>query len=121
VRFIFRNVLNYGYFRTGSVSTIVQKALLRWVKAKGRILEVKVKIAAEKVDVLYKRRNNEMLLLYGDKTEEFDAVNGEGSEHVIEKKAIKVFHRIYLSLQEDEVELANPLFDIFNDLINYLQ
>jgi DNA primase len=30
-------------------------------------------------------------------------------EHVIEKK-YKVFHRIYLSLQEDEVELANPLF-----------
>jgi DNA primase len=26
-----------------------------------------------------------------------------------------------LSLQEDEVELANPLFDIFNDLINYFQ
>jgi DNA primase len=41
-------------------------------------------------------------------------------EHVIEKKQYKVFHRIYLSLQEDEVELANPLFrDIFNDLINY--
>jgi hypothetical protein len=40
-------------------------------------------------------------------------------EHVIEKSNI-VFHRIYLSLQEDEVELANPLFrDIFNDLINY--
>jgi hypothetical protein len=47
--------------------------------------------------------------------------NGEGEiEHVIEKKQYKVFHRIYLSLQEDEVELANPLFrDIFNDLINY--
>jgi DNA primase len=46
--------------------------------------------------------------------------NGEGEiEHVIEKQ-YKVFHRIYLSLQEDEVELANPLFrDIFNDLINY--
>jgi DNA primase len=37
-------------------------------------------------------------------------------EHVIEKKAISSIHRIYLSLQEDEVELANPLFrDIFND------
>jgi DNA primase len=51
------------------------------------------------------------MLLYGDKTEEFEDVfkiNGEGEiEHVIEKKN-KVFHRIYLSLQEDEVELANP-------------
>jgi DNA primase len=38
----------------------------------------------------------------------------------LRKKQYKVFHRIYLSLQEDEVELANPLFrDIFNDLINY--
>jgi DNA primase len=37
---------------------------------------------------------------------------------VIEKKQYKVFHRIYLSLQEDEVELANPLFRD-NDLINY--
>jgi DNA primase len=84
-------------------------------------------IAAEKVDVLYRleRKIIEMLLLYGDKTEEFEDVllksNGEGEiEHVIEKKQYKVFHRIYLSLQEDEVELANPLFrDIFNDLINY--
>jgi DNA primase len=82
---------------------------------------------AEKVDVLYRleRKIIEMLLLYGDKTEEFEDVllksNGEGEiEHVIEKKEYKVFHRIYLSLQEDEVELANPLFrDIFNDLINY--
>jgi len=82
---------------------------------------------AEKVDILYRleRKIIEMLLLYGDKTEEFEDVllksNGEGEiEHVIEKKEYKVFHRIYLSLQEDEVELANPLFrDIFNDLINY--
>jgi DNA primase len=41
------------------------------------------------------RKIIEMLLLYGDKTEEFeDALksNGEGEiEHVIEKKAIKYF------------------------------
>jgi DNA primase len=64
-----------------------------------------------------------MLLLYGDKTEEFeDALksNGEGEiEHVIEKKAYKVFHRIYLSLQEDEVELANLCFVTYQRLINY--
>ena len=90
---------------------------------------VKNDIAAdvEKVDVLYRleRKIIEMLLLYGDQTEVFEDVllksNGEGEiEHVVEKKEYKVFHRIYLSLQEDEVELANPLFrDIFNDLINY--
>ena len=33
---------------------------------------------------------------------------------------VKVHQRIYLSLQEDEVELANPLFkEIYNDLIVY--
>ncbi|MFQ3173010.1 MAG: DNA primase [Flavobacterium sp.] len=83
--------------------------------------------SVEKVDILYRleRKIIEILLLYGNKTEEFEDVllksNGEGEiEHIIEKKQYKVFHRIYLSLQEDEVELANPLFrEIFNDLINY--
>jgi DNA primase len=82
---------------------------------------------AEKVDVLYRleRKIIEILLLYGNKTEEFEDVllqtNAEGEiEHVNEKKEYKVYQRIYLSLQEDEVELANPLFkEIFNDLINH--
>lgn len=81
----------------------------------------------EKVDVLYRleRKIIEILLLYGNKTELFEDVllrsNEDGEvEHVTEMKEYKVFHRIYLSLQEDEVELANPLFrEIFNDLINY--
>lgn len=80
-----------------------------------------------KIDVLYRleRKIIEILLLYGNKTEEFEDVlfktNEEGEiEHVTEKKQYKVYQRIYLSLQEDEVELANPLFrDIFNDLVNY--
>ncbi|MES2575293.1 MAG: DNA primase [Bacteroidota bacterium] len=81
----------------------------------------------QKIDILYglERKIIEILLLYGNKTEEFEDVllkaNEEGEiENVIEKKEYKVFQRIYLSLQEDEVELANPLFrDIFNSLINY--
>jgi DNA primase len=84
-------------------------------------------IQIEKVDILYglERKIIEILLLYGNKTEEFEDVllktNEEGEiENVIEKKEYKVYQRIYLSLQEDEVELANPLFrDIFNNLINY--
>ncbi|MDR7371798.1 DNA primase [Flavobacterium aquidurense] len=84
----------------------------------------------EKVDILYRleRKVIEILLLYGDKTEEFEDVllksNEEGEiEMVTEKKEYKVFQRIYLSLQEDEVELSNNLFrDIFTDLISfYLQ
>ncbi|MCW2120521.1 DNA primase [Flavobacterium sp. 7A] len=84
----------------------------------------------EKVDILYRleRKIIEILLLYGNKEEEFEdtfmKTNEDGDiVNVVEKKSLKVFYRIYLSLQEDEVELANPLFRaIFNDLINhYLQ
>lgn len=67
----------------------------------------------------------EILLLYGNKEEEFEDVllkadeNGDMIEEK-EMKSYKVYQRIYLSLQEDEVELANPVFkNIYNDLINY--
>jgi len=81
----------------------------------------------EKVDILYRleRKIIEILLLYGNKTEEFEDVllrtNEDGEVvNVSEKKEYKVFQRIYLSLHEDEVELANPLFKaIFNDLIEF--
>lgn len=84
-------------------------------------------IVAQKVDVLYEleRKIIEILLLYGDKMEEFEDVvlitNEEGEiAESTEKKEVKVYQRIYLSLQEDEVELANPLFlNIYNHLINY--
>lgn len=84
-------------------------------------------VETSKVDVLYRleRKIIEILLLYGNKIEEFEDVylkTNEGGEieTVTEKKEYKVYQRIYLSLQEDEVELANPLFrDIFNDLIQY--
>ena len=84
-------------------------------------------VQAHKIDILYhlERKIIEILLLYGNKTEEFDDIllktNSEGEvEHIVEKKEYKVFQRIYLSLQEDEVELANPLFRaLFNDLISY--
>lgn len=82
---------------------------------------------ARKIDILFEleRKIIEILLLYGHKEDEFEDVllktNEEGEIHeVSEKKEYKVYQRIYLSLQEDEVELANPLFrDIYNDLINY--
>ncbi|PAM91822.1 DNA primase [Flavobacterium sp. IR1] len=84
----------------------------------------------EKVDILYRleRKVIEILLLYGDQTEEFEDVhlknNEEGEiEMVTENRQYKVFQRIYLSLQEDEVELSNNLFrEIFQDLTAfYLQ
>ena len=84
-------------------------------------------IAVQKVDVLYEleRKIIEILLLYGDKLEEFEDVilkaNDEGElVEVFERKEYKVFQRIYLSLQEDEIELANPMFlGIYNHIIQY--
>lgn len=84
-------------------------------------------VMAAKVDVLYEleRKIIEILLLYGTVEEEFEDVllktNEEGEvQEVKELNTYKVYHRIYLSLQEDEVELANPLFlTIYNDLIAY--
>ncbi|MEK8180550.1 DNA primase [Flavobacterium buctense] len=84
-------------------------------------------IAQEKINIVYdlERKIIEMLLLYGTHEADFDdfilKANEEG-EMVEEKEtnSFKVFQRIYLSLQEDEVELANPVFkEIYSDLINY--
>ena len=91
------------------------------------VVKNEMPIQVQKVDILYglERKIIEILLLYGNKTEEFEDVllktNEAGEiETVIEKKEYKVFQRIYLSLQEDEVELANPLFrDIYDSIINY--
>jgi len=91
------------------------------------VVKNEMPIQVQKIDILYglERKIIEILLLYGNKTEEFEDVllktNEAGDiENVVEKKEYKVFQRIYLSLQEDEVELANPLFrDIYNNLITY--
>lgn len=81
----------------------------------------------EKVNIVYEleRKIIEMLLLYGSQEADFDdfilKANEEG-EMIEEKETTKskVHQRIYLSLQEDEVELANPLFkEIYNGLIDY--
>jgi DNA primase len=81
----------------------------------------------EKVDVLgnVEREIIRILLLYGNRTENFEEVlmksNGEGEiVEVSEFKELKVFQKIFLSLQEDEVEFASPIFRaIYEDLIKY--
>lgn len=83
--------------------------------------------AVEKVDVLgnVEREIIRILLLYGDRTENFEEIlmksNGEGEIiEVTEYKELKVFQKIFLSLQEDEVEFASPIFKvIYEDLMNY--
>lgn len=80
-----------------------------------------------KVDIQYELEHKiiQILLLYGDKEVEFeDTILGQNEDgeaiDVIEHKTYKVYQRIYMSLQEDEVELANPVFkSIFNHLIAY--
>lgn len=79
------------------------------------------------VDVLYEleRKIVEILLLYGNQEEEFeDSVYTTDAEgHLVmvtQKTKAKVFDRIFLSLQEDEVELANPVFrEVFETLMTY--
>ena len=81
----------------------------------------------EKVNIVYEleRKIIEMLLLYGSQEVDFDDFilkANEDGEMIEEKESSteKVHRRIYLSLQEDEVELANPLFkELYNDLISY--
>lgn len=80
-----------------------------------------------KVDVLYEleRKIIEILLLYGSHEEEFEDLvlktNEDGEiETALEKRTLKVFQYIYLSLQEDEIELGNAIFkDIFKHLTDY--
>ena len=83
----------------------------------------------QKVDIQneIERKIIEILLLYGNAEEEFEDVllrnNEEGEvEQYTEKRNYKVYDRVYLSLQEDEVELANPLFlDIYNNIMNFFR
>ena len=82
-------------------------------------------IQHEKVNVVYELEKKiiEILLMYGSQVAEFEDFilkSNEAGEIIEEKETItvKVHQRIYLSLQEDEVELANPVFkSIYNDLI----
>ncbi|MBS7252526.1 DNA primase [Flavobacterium branchiicola] len=82
---------------------------------------------AEKVDILYgfERKIIEILLLYGNVLEDFEDVflraDEEGNvKEVSEKRKYKVYEKVYLSLQEDEVELSNTLFkNIFTGLIDF--
>ena len=84
-------------------------------------------VSQERVNIVYEleRKILEMLLLYGSLEADFEdyilKANEEGE--MVEEKEInvyKVFQRIYLSLQEDEVELAHPTFkEIYTDLIQY--
>ena len=78
---------------------------------------VKNEVAAEKVDVQYEleRKIIEMLLLYGTEEEEFEDLvlkENEEGDLILEPESLeaKVYEKIYLDLQDDEIELTNEQF-----------
>jgi DNA primase len=84
-------------------------------------------VVAANVDIQYELEHKiiEILLIYGNVEDEFEDVLLKANEkgemvEVKEMNRYKVYQRIFLSLQEDETELANPLFkSIYDDLITY--
>ena len=84
-------------------------------------------VVATNVDIQYELEHKiiEILLIYGNVEDEFEDVLLKANEkgemvEVKEMNRYKVYQRIFLSLQEDETELANPLFkSIYDDLITY--
>ncbi len=78
---------------------------------------VKNDAVQEKLDVQYvlEKKIIELLLLYGDMQQDFDDLvlkEDEKGELVLENETIqaKVYEKIYLDLQEDEIELTNQKF-----------
>ncbi len=78
---------------------------------------IKAKETRKRVDVQYEleRKIIESLLLYGNQTEDFeDLVLKESEDGELELEPVvhqaKVFEKIYLDLQEDEMEFANEKF-----------
>jgi DNA primase len=81
----------------------------------------------QKINILegLERKIIEILLLYGGTEQDFEDVYikydefGKEYEHT-EQKTCKVYERIYLNLQEDEIEFTNPLFkDLYKSIIDH--
>lgn len=80
-----------------------------------------------KVDIQYELEQKiiSLLLIYGNREEDFEDILLKADENgdMVESKEMnsyKVFQRVYLSLQEDEIEFANPTFKaIYENLIDY--
>ncbi|MDC7998661.1 DNA primase [Gilvibacter sediminis] len=85
-------------------------------------------LPTQKVDPLYEyeRKILEILLLYGNLEAEFEdlviEMDDQGEmQHKPEFHTAKVFEKVYLDLQDDEVELANPDFRaLYYALIEHL-
>lgn len=85
---------------------------------------VKNEAAVEKVDVQYEleRKIIEMLLLYGKEEQQFEDLvlkENEDGELILEPESseIKVYEKIFLDLQEDEIEMTNVQFRNIYDVL----
>ena len=86
------------------------------------------KAAIEKVDIQYEleRKIIELLLLYGGMEEDFEDLILEADEKgdiAFKPETVKarVFEKIYLDLQDDEIEFANEDFrELYYEIINKL-
>ena len=81
-------------------------------------------ILTEKVDILNLLEKNivQILVLYGHFEVDFENVHIKFDENqkeieVVEKVNSKVFERIYLNMQEDEIAFANPIFKALYETI----
>ena len=78
---------------------------------------VRPELKAPKVDLQYEleRKIIEILLLYGNKTEDFeDLVLKESDDGELQLEPVvhnaRVFEKVYLDLQEDEMQFSNAIF-----------
>ena len=95
----------------------LQEANKSYKKEQKAFEVVKHKQSTKKVDIQYELEHKiiETLLLYGNKTEEFEDLvlkENEAGELILEPVVhqAKVFEKIYLDLQEDEMEFTNDKF-----------
>ncbi len=87
------------------------------IKTEQKAFEVVKQTAIKKVDVQYvlERKIIEILLLYGNRTETFEDLilketeTGELKLEPVIQEA-KVFEKVFLDLQDDEMEFSNPQF-----------
>ncbi|NOY47525.1 MAG: DNA primase [Chlorobi bacterium] len=95
----------------------LQEANKSYKKEQKAFEVVRTKQPTKKVDIQYELEHKiiETLLLYGNKTEEFEDLvlkENEAGELILEPVVhqAKVFEKIYLDLQEDEMEFTNDKF-----------
>ena len=77
------------------------------------------------VSIFLEQKIIEILLINGLKSETFTEIFQAEDEtgnlvDIKETNSYKIYEKIYLALQEDEIELSNPVFkNIYTDIINY--